>query len=35
MTWNWQYDNWLNFTFASDLLVPYEREFLLRFLMPQ
>jgi Fic family protein len=30
MTWNWQYDDWPDFVFSPELLVPYEREFLLR-----
>jgi len=30
MTWNWQFDDWPNFTFPPELLVPYERDFLIR-----
>lgn len=29
MTWNWQFEDWPNFSFSSESLVAYEREFLL------
>jgi Fic family protein len=29
MTWNWQFDDWPNFTFAPEPLMTYERDFLL------
>lgn len=30
MIWNWQFDDWPNFSFSSESLVAYERDFLLR-----
>lgn len=30
MTWNWQLKNWPDFEFTSEVLLPYEKEFLQR-----